>query len=993
MKATDPNVDRQLQRQIRVFVSSTFWDMHAEREELVKRVFPRLRHVCEARGVTWGEVDLRWGIPKEANADGRVLPLCLAEIDHCRPYFIGILGDRYGWIPDLIPSEVLEAHPWLRDFHDHSVTALEIFYGVLRNPEMAAHAYFYFRNPMCVGAEPEESADRVHKLAGLKDQIRNSGRPVRGPYRTAEELGELVFNDMKMLIDGLYPEQDIPDPLEREYLGHEAFAAHRARIYIGGSTYLHKLDAHARGNGLPLVILGESGSGKSALLANWAHAWRKQQPGSPVLTHFIGSTPDSVNWATMLRRILGELKKMFDLPMEIPDEPGTLRVTFVNTLHAIAGRSRLVLALDGLDQLEDREGAPDLVWLPPVIPSNVRLIVSTLPGRSLDNLSSRFWPTLNVQPLCVDERRQLIGVYLAQYSKKLDSHHLERIAAADQARNPLYLCTLLSELRQFGKHDDIGHRIEWYLQASDPISLYGRVIVRLEQDYEDRSGLDEDLVGNTLSIIWAARRGVSEIELLDLLGADGEPLPQAVWTPLFLALQDSFVNRGGLLTFFHAYFRQAVKDAYLPTPEHEVRTHLELANYFEKQVIGPRQLTELPWQLAKAADWKHLADLLGQPDFFSASWENNEYDLKAYWTQIHENAPEHLAKIVHPLFQNLAINFYSALEQLWRLTFLLQATGHLDAAMALRKLFAKACRDSGDMRRFAMFLDSQAVILKERGQLDEAVALHDEEERICRDLGDDAGLSRSLGNHAIVLLVRGDFDAANALLKQQEDICRRLGDMNGLQASLCNQSVILKFRGDLNQALVLLKEQERICREMGNMDNLSRSLGNQALIVKALGDIDTAMALHEYEEEISRSIGSKEGIARSLCNRALILQSRGELDGAMELLQQSEEIYDELGNKEGLQASFGNQGTILAAQGDISGAIDQFKKQESICRELGSNNPLTISLINQAIMLRRNRTSHAEACRLADDALRLASTHGYVALARQCRSIRDSILL
>jgi len=35
---------------IRVFVSSTFADMHAEREELVKRVFPELRKLCEARG-------------------------------------------------------------------------------------------------------------------------------------------------------------------------------------------------------------------------------------------------------------------------------------------------------------------------------------------------------------------------------------------------------------------------------------------------------------------------------------------------------------------------------------------------------------------------------------------------------------------------------------------------------------------------------------------------------------------------------------------------------------------------------------------------------------------------------------------------------------------------------------------------------------------------------------------------------------------------------
>ena len=49
-------------RTVRVFISSTFRDMREEREELVKRVFPQLRKLCEERGVTWADVDMRWGI-------------------------------------------------------------------------------------------------------------------------------------------------------------------------------------------------------------------------------------------------------------------------------------------------------------------------------------------------------------------------------------------------------------------------------------------------------------------------------------------------------------------------------------------------------------------------------------------------------------------------------------------------------------------------------------------------------------------------------------------------------------------------------------------------------------------------------------------------------------------------------------------------------------------------------------------------------------------
>jgi preprotein translocase subunit SecA/nephrocystin-3 len=63
-------------RVIHVLVSSTFHDMQAERDELVLRIFPQLRRLCEERGVTWGEIDLRWGITKEQLHWGEVLLLC-----------------------------------------------------------------------------------------------------------------------------------------------------------------------------------------------------------------------------------------------------------------------------------------------------------------------------------------------------------------------------------------------------------------------------------------------------------------------------------------------------------------------------------------------------------------------------------------------------------------------------------------------------------------------------------------------------------------------------------------------------------------------------------------------------------------------------------------------------------------------------------------------------------------------------------------------------
>jgi hypothetical protein len=91
-------------RTAKVFISSTFRDMHTERDHLVKVVFPELRERLLPYRVYLDDIDLRWGITEEESRKDRVLDLCLQQIDECRPFFIGILGERYGWVPATLLS-------------------------------------------------------------------------------------------------------------------------------------------------------------------------------------------------------------------------------------------------------------------------------------------------------------------------------------------------------------------------------------------------------------------------------------------------------------------------------------------------------------------------------------------------------------------------------------------------------------------------------------------------------------------------------------------------------------------------------------------------------------------------------------------------------------------------------------------------------------------------------------------------------------------------
>jgi WD40 repeat protein len=150
-----------------VFISSTFNDMHAERDYLVKQVFPRLQEWCERRKLRLVDIDLRWGVTEaDASQNKRVVQVCLERIDACRPFFLCFLGQRRGWVPtrtDISP-EAFEAYPDLEQYASHtSVTELEILHAYV-NPlhrgkmsdefARAEHAFFYLRQPDYLAALP-----------------------------------------------------------------------------------------------------------------------------------------------------------------------------------------------------------------------------------------------------------------------------------------------------------------------------------------------------------------------------------------------------------------------------------------------------------------------------------------------------------------------------------------------------------------------------------------------------------------------------------------------------------------------------------------------------------------------------------------------------------------------------------------------------------------------------------------------------------------------
>jgi len=78
-----------IQSHLKIFISSTFKDMHDERQQLITNVFIKFKKLAKQRGVELTEIELRTGV---TDATGHIAKVCLEQVDRCVDSPIFFLG-------------------------------------------------------------------------------------------------------------------------------------------------------------------------------------------------------------------------------------------------------------------------------------------------------------------------------------------------------------------------------------------------------------------------------------------------------------------------------------------------------------------------------------------------------------------------------------------------------------------------------------------------------------------------------------------------------------------------------------------------------------------------------------------------------------------------------------------------------------------------------------------------------------------------------------
>ncbi len=335
---------------VRVFVSSTFKDMEAEREVLAAQVFPVVREWCLARRLLLREVDLRWGIPDNAAASGALVDKCLSSVDQCS-VFIALIGSRYGFIPPLesISKATLLQRPGLRELlaGGVSLTELEIRQAcpaLWSNDAGAGEssnrtALFYLRDPAWLDElSPDEralaarhmdaatiepvldapdgrwpQAHRARGIAALRQRIQQGmipdsvrqyqatcraerGGPRFGNLRCGTgSFGLRVADDLIAALAQAFTAHDHRvgerslSAVDPDWARHASFALESAQRFVGRTPELESVDRDLEKRGVvPILITGGAGVGKSAFLGRWAHGHALAHPSDVVVTRFAG---------------------------------------------------------------------------------------------------------------------------------------------------------------------------------------------------------------------------------------------------------------------------------------------------------------------------------------------------------------------------------------------------------------------------------------------------------------------------------------------------------------------------------------------------------------------------------------------------------------------------------------------------------------------------------------------------------------------------------
>eukprot|EP00794_Sanderia_malayensis_P012166 gene12166-13421_t len=667
-------------KNVRVFISSTFRDMHGERDLLTRYIFPELRSRAMQHFVNIYEIDLRWGITDEQSKSQSQVDICLSEAGKS-DLLIGLLGDRYGWIPDSFDiNDIPGGEGLVNCSQGRSITELEMRLFALCQPEKASgKAFFYIRDRKFTSHVPVEyqsdfycdNKESEMKLKQLKDDLKSSGLEVFENYpckwggvvdgkpvvSNLEEFGSRVLNNIWTAIKTNFLQEE-EEGNGDAVVAHEAFTEKAMEHYVGRKSLIKQcqelIKTSIKKKCGVLMISGTSGSGKTSFMAKLKSEFNAENGCS--ISYFADAVLDARNVQDLVRFVYASLLLRVESEHSMPDTFRELQAGLSKLLEEVGENYTdipFVIFIDGIDTVTTTGRTSVLGWLPDPVPKGVMFVITCLQdGACAKYLEARKAGVEEVRigPLDMMERTELVRKLLRKHRKILDesafNNQMKLLVSKREAKLPIFLKFACEELRFFGVYEKVSDHLRKLAQTV-PVLLQS-IADRLESDH------GKDLVSWCTIILYISRQGLSEDELYEMICSlhSCQALPtqnlnnnvflerKAEITPkmsraFFAILTRSlrgFIQQSDeqslQLSFSDA--RNLVKQRYIRVAGADtvIRVHRILAAYYKKRAFDgdwvcrdAKALSEVTFHMASGCLWNDLEDAVCSFSFICSKFQ------------------------------------------------------------------------------------------------------------------------------------------------------------------------------------------------------------------------------------------------------------------------------------------------------------------------------------------------------------------------------------
>jgi len=395
-------------------------------------------------------------------------------------------------------------------------------------------------------------------------------------------------------------------PLTLELEAQNYYAHWKRQNFIGQESLLQSIyDYITNDNPQSLIIYGESGKGKSALIAK-AIEEVKCKTDKKVVFRFIGATTHSSSTKEILTSIFSELgidleseENKTDMLEDLSHRNlGEISETFeqfsYRMLNEISNiQNELVFFIDAVDQLDHED---QFLWLPSALPPNLKIIISVLSdtryeadSRYLDNLLLKSQNTVLIK--FFEKPVKLLSSLLKKENRTIQKHQEEYfLQQYEKVGSPFYVYVAAQEMKFWKSEDLVVGQVnanEGVIRvlADSQLGITADFIRNLSSSLHH----NEKLVQKVLGYIYASYDGLSETEIFELLSCDEgfvqemapatwhenltKEIPSVIWTRLYAHLRPfishKYQDGVSLLYFFHREFEQVIHNSGYRREQHQ----------------------------------------------------------------------------------------------------------------------------------------------------------------------------------------------------------------------------------------------------------------------------------------------------------------------------------------------------------------------------------------------------------------------------------------